>query len=118
MYIYIFKLRTEISLQAWQLWEEGRGLELLDDKLGSSLCASEVMRCVQIGLLCIQENSADRPAMSAVISMLTNDNITLPSPKQPAFAVGRHPDPESVNSASIASIESVNEVTLSVVDVR
>ncbi|KAM0937048.1 putative protein kinase RLK-Pelle-DLSV family [Dioscorea sansibarensis] len=103
---------------AWQLWEEGRGLELLDDKLGSSLCASEVMRCVQIGLLCIQENSADRPAMSAVISMLTNDSITLPSPKQPAFAVGRHPDPESVNSASIASIESVNEVTLSVVDAR
>ncbi|XP_039115264.1 receptor-like serine/threonine-protein kinase SD1-8 isoform X1 [Dioscorea cayenensis subsp. rotundata] len=103
---------------AWQLWEEGRGLQLLDNELGSSLCASEVMRCIQIGLLCIQENSADRPAMSAVISMLTNDNITLPSPKQPAFAVGRHPDPESVNSASIASIESVNEVTLSVVDAR
>lgn len=109
-------MATEISLQAWQLWEEGRGLQLLDNELGSSLCASEVMRCIQIGLLCIQENSADRPAMSAVISMLTNDNITLPSPKQPAFAVERHPDLESVNSASIASVESVNELSLSVVD--
>nr|XP_027082474.1 putative receptor-like protein kinase At4g00960 [Coffea arabica] len=69
-------------------WNCGRKtpLELLDSTVANSSCsASEVVRCLQLGLLCVQERAADRPCMSDVISMLRNDTIVLPLPKEPAF---------------------------------
>ena len=47
-----------------------------------------MMRCIHIGLLCVQENLADRPTMSSVVSMLKSDSLTLPIPLEPAFFVG------------------------------
>ncbi|KAJ0974862.1 hypothetical protein J5N97_016827 [Dioscorea zingiberensis] len=62
---YPYREALNLLGYVWQLWEEGKGLELLDENLGDSMCAPEVMRCIQIGLLCVQENSADRPTMYA-----------------------------------------------------
>lgn len=72
------------TLQAWTLWKENRAVELIDPSLGSSLTYSEVLKCVQVGLLCVQECPADRPTISLVVSMLSS-NANLPSPKQAAF---------------------------------
>lgn len=43
------------------------------------------LKCIQIGLLCIQEKSEDRPTMHDVLLMLANESIMIPQPKQPGF---------------------------------
>ena len=53
----------------------------------SNECENEALKCIHIGLLCVQENPRDRPSMLEITSMLNNNNETaqLPSPNQPAF---------------------------------
>ena len=36
-----------------------------------------------------RECAFDRPTMSEIISMLTNESTQLPLPKKPAFSIGR-----------------------------
>ncbi|MQM13018.1 hypothetical protein Taro_045942, partial [Colocasia esculenta] len=115
---YPYKESLNLLGYAWQLWEEGRALELVDSSIGSSTNDSEVMKCIQLGLLCTQENAAGRPTTKSVVLMLSNQNATMASPKQPAFAIGRHPNPCTANSNSSASKESVNDLTMSVVEGR
>ncbi|KAK8257030.1 hypothetical protein V6Z12_1Z010900, partial [Gossypium hirsutum] len=75
---------------AWKLWSKGEGMELIDQLLVPSCVAFEVLKCIHIGLLCVQEDPADRPTMSSVIFMLASDgSIKLPRPTEPAFSVGR-----------------------------
>ncbi|PRQ54954.1 putative protein kinase RLK-Pelle-DLSV family [Rosa chinensis] len=71
---------------AWSLWNEGSGLALVDEVLGDSYSATEVMRCVHIGLLCVQDNAADRPTMADVVLMLSS-NTDGPQPKEPVFTI-------------------------------
>ncbi|KAJ0080676.1 hypothetical protein Patl1_11015 [Pistacia atlantica] len=49
----------------------------------------EVIRCIHIGLLCVQEDPAARPTMSSVVALLGSESIGLAEPRQPAFSVGR-----------------------------
>ncbi|XP_030474797.2 cysteine-rich receptor-like protein kinase 10 [Syzygium oleosum] len=74
---------------AWKLWSEGRGLELIDPLIKESCDEVEVLKCIHIGLLCVQEDPVDRPAMSLVVHILGGDTITLNRPLQPAFSIGR-----------------------------
>ncbi|CAJ1958721.1 unnamed protein product [Sphenostylis stenocarpa] len=78
-----------LLVYCWRLWCEGKGLELLDPMLEKTYKASEIMKCIHIGLLCVQEDAADRPTMSTVVVMLASDTVTLPHPNYPAFSVGR-----------------------------
>ncbi|KAK1308938.1 Receptor-like serine/threonine-protein kinase SD1-6 [Acorus calamus] len=73
---------------ALKYWGEGRSLDLLDPCMRTSFVSSEVSRCIQIGLLCVQDNAEDRPTMSSVVSMLGNENAPLPLPKQSTFDTG------------------------------
>ncbi|KAK6932369.1 Serine-threonine/tyrosine-protein kinase, catalytic domain [Dillenia turbinata] len=75
---------------AWKLWTEGKELEVVDPLLTEHCPTVEVLKCIQIGLLCEQEDPADRPNMSSVVALLRSEGSTkLPQPKQPAFSVGR-----------------------------
>jgi hypothetical protein len=49
---------------------------------------NEIVRCIHIGLLCVQENAAIRPNMASVVLMLNSDSPTLSRPSEPAFYVG------------------------------
>ncbi|PON79928.1 S-receptor-like serine/threonine-protein kinase [Trema orientale] len=73
---------------AWKLWNEGRPLELVD-VLVKDVHEVEVVRCIQVGLLCVQKRPEERPLMSAVLFMLDSENALLPQPKQPGFYVER-----------------------------
>ena len=77
--------------QAWKLWEEGNALELMDERLNKDgFQNSEAQRCIQVGLLCVQENPDERPAMWSVLSMLESENMELLCvPKQPGFYTER-----------------------------
>ncbi|EXB50923.1 Cysteine-rich receptor-like protein kinase 25 [Morus notabilis] len=70
---------------AWELWKEGTPLELLDPTIRHSFPRNEVMRCIHMGLLCVQENPALRPTMATIVLMLNSYSVTLPVPQQPAF---------------------------------
>ncbi|OIV91163.1 hypothetical protein TanjilG_30385 [Lupinus angustifolius] len=70
---------------AWKQWRDGAPFEILHPSLRVSCSEIEVMKCIQIGLLCVQENPADRPLMAGVVSYLSNPSIELPSPQEPAF---------------------------------
>ncbi|KAG2245159.1 hypothetical protein Bca52824_093009 [Brassica carinata] len=78
---------SNLVTYAWNLWRNGLPLELVDPSVKKSCDSSEVIRCIHIALLCVQENPMDRPTLSTVISMLTSNTITLPVPHQPGFFV-------------------------------
>ncbi|XP_078150014.1 receptor-like serine/threonine-protein kinase SD1-8 isoform X3 [Carex rostrata] len=67
---------------AWKLWEEGNIIKLLDEVIECSAFATELMRYVHVGLLCVQECPDDRPSMSSVFTMLSSDTL-LQDPKNP-----------------------------------
>ncbi|BFG28710.1 hypothetical protein CerSpe_149840 [Prunus speciosa] len=77
---------------AWELWKENAGLELMDPTLSDSCIGNQLLRCIHVGLLCVEEKAADRPTMSDVISMLTNESMQLPKPTKPAYYTGGNTD--------------------------
>ncbi|XP_037445127.1 G-type lectin S-receptor-like serine/threonine-protein kinase At1g11330 [Triticum dicoccoides] len=99
--------------QAWRLWEVGEATELVDSSIVVNCSLHEVLRCVHIGLLCVQDHPNDRPLMSSVMLMLENGNTLLPTPKQPAyFALSNREGQEatdnmenSINAISITALE-------------
>ncbi|XP_061350020.1 G-type lectin S-receptor-like serine/threonine-protein kinase At4g27290 [Gastrolobium bilobum] len=95
---------------AWRLWKEGFPEQLIDKCLGDSCIISEALRCIQIGLLCLQHHPDDRPNMTSVVMMLSGENA-LPQPKEPAFLI-RKVSIEGEHSSS------VNEVTVSLLKPR
>ncbi|WJX14811.1 hypothetical protein P8452_05022 [Trifolium repens] len=70
---------------AWKLWKNGTPLELVDQTVIESYTPNEAIRCIHIGLLCVQEDPEDRPTMATIVLMLDSYTVTLPVPKQPAF---------------------------------
>ncbi|KAI3437339.1 Protein kinase domain-containing protein [Psidium guajava] len=73
---------------AWLLWNEGKGTELVDANLIGSCPSNEALRLIHISLLCVQEDPNFRPTMSTVTLMLGSES-DLPHPKSPPFSVGR-----------------------------
>ncbi|KAL6974282.1 hypothetical protein U1Q18_028463 [Sarracenia purpurea var. burkii] len=68
------------------MWKDNRHGELMDPTLAGSCSLVELMLFIQIALLCVQEYAGDRPSMSDVVSMLSNERTNLSTPKQPAFS--------------------------------
>nr|CAD1832567.1 unnamed protein product [Ananas comosus var. bracteatus] len=97
---------------AWELWKEGKWFELIDQKLGDSFETCEILRCIHVALMCVQENASDRPTMSNVIMMLSSDSTNLPDPKQPAYFNVRIKDEAKMASDFIVP-DTVNEITFS-----
>ncbi|KAK2405026.1 hypothetical protein P8452_10582 [Trifolium repens] len=72
---------------AWRSWREGQATNIIDPSL-NNISANEIMRCIHIGLLCIQENVVDRPTMASVALMLNSNSLTLSIPSKPAYFYG------------------------------
>ena len=85
----------------------------MDPTLEDSSTPKEKMTCVHVGLLCVQDHATDRPTMSEVVSMLTNENMHLPEPKQPAFFIERS-EPQAPRDDSLRK-GSVNGQSISIV---
>ncbi|PPE00842.1 hypothetical protein GOBAR_DD02119 [Gossypium barbadense] len=99
---------------AWELWKGDRVVELMDPKLKDQIPCRMQQRYVNVALLCVQEMAADRPTMSEVVAMLTNELTVLNSPKKPAFSNARN----MTNSSNQPANFSVNNVTVSLMEPR
>ncbi|KAI0505019.1 hypothetical protein KFK09_015976 [Dendrobium nobile] len=100
---------------AWSLWNKGKALELVDESISNSFSIAEVLKCIKVGLLCIQERPNDRPLMSSVILMLTSDKEVLPEPKRPGFVAMRQHSFEGDHSSSTKQeSDSINEISLTI----
>ncbi|KAK9089543.1 hypothetical protein Scep_028625 [Stephania cephalantha] len=100
----------------WELWEDGRPLELVDPSMGDSFSDQEVTKFIQVGILCVQENANDRPTMSSVVFMLGNET-TIPTPRQPAFIVTYNLNLPEYSTTRTGSC-SVNEMSTTIVECR
>ncbi|XP_028799591.1 G-type lectin S-receptor-like serine/threonine-protein kinase At1g67520 isoform X2 [Neltuma alba] len=101
--------------QAWEQWKEGQVLDIVDPMLRDQCDPDQVLRCVHIGLLCVEENAEDRPALSDVIALLASETASIPFPTRPAFYSGRKLNKKynsddfethSVNGLSVSTIKA------------
>ncbi|KAI9105186.1 hypothetical protein K1719_022715 [Acacia pycnantha] len=108
------KERGKINLigQVWDLWKEGKALEIVDSTLGKSYCLDIASRCIQIGLLCVQESALYRPSMLEVVFMLGNE-VSIPSPHKPAFLFNSNIEHSESSASGDPSINNVSNTTIS-----
>jgi hypothetical protein len=81
---------------------------LVDEALGDSCTLSEVLRCIHVGLLCVQQTPEDRPTMSSVVLMLSGESL-LPKPKPPGFYTDLR---KTDSSSSKHTTYSANEISI------
>ncbi|KAK4271410.1 hypothetical protein QN277_020110 [Acacia crassicarpa] len=74
---------SSLIRHAWHLWNEERGMELVDPTIRDQAPRRKALRWIQIGVLCGQDRAGDRPSMSNVVLMLESETMVLPSTKQP-----------------------------------
>ncbi|GKV19155.1 hypothetical protein SLEP1_g29448 [Rubroshorea leprosula] len=103
---------------AWKLWNEDNVLEMVDKLVCDPCHCREILRCIHVGLLCVQEMAKDRPTMSTVISMLNSEIVDLPSPKQPAFILKQNAKNAGSSSQHGQQRCSINNVTVTIVQGR
>ncbi|KAI3736241.1 hypothetical protein L6452_15779 [Arctium lappa] len=115
-----FKSQQTINLlgYAWSLWKEDRPFELMDQKLVESSNSSEVLKCIIVGLLCVQEDPGDRPTMTNVVLMLAGDIASLPTPKQPAFVARKTMSSSSSSSYKPDQTQTNNSLTVTLQEGR
>ncbi|KAF8409425.1 hypothetical protein HHK36_005501 [Tetracentron sinense] len=110
----VYKVILQIS-KAWDLWNEGRALDIVDSSMVDSCPAHEASRCIHVGLLCVQQSAENRPTMPTIVFMLDNET-TMPPPKQPAYVT------RTRNAADLYAIQSgncsINEVTMTTTEAR
>lgn len=97
---------------AWKNWRKGTPFRLIDPMLNGS-SRNEMSRCIQMALLCVQENITRRPTMASVVLMLESQSTNIPTPTRPAYltdASGREILTSSINGSARTSI---NEASMS-----
>ncbi|KAI3506353.1 hypothetical protein L1887_28710 [Cichorium endivia] len=76
--------------KAWSLWTKQK---------------PQVLKCIIIGLLCVQAQPDDGPSMANVIVMIGGEIYTLPTPEEPTVISGRdHATPSSSGLAKPSEI--------------
>ncbi|KAI4323225.1 hypothetical protein L6164_022848 [Bauhinia variegata] len=84
---------------AWELWTDGEGLKLMDSAVHDSFDQNQALRCIHVAFLCLEEQAVNRPNMSEILSMLTNEGALIRLPQKPAlFSFRRRDDIEEAES--------------------
>ncbi|KAL3740469.1 hypothetical protein ACJRO7_021711 [Eucalyptus globulus] len=101
---------------AWMLWLERKASSFVDPQLSNSFDLSEVVKCIHVGLLCVQRRHDDRPNMWTVLLMLDSESASLPQPKQPGFYIERCS--ENTNVEMSRRDCNSNEITITLLEGR
>ena len=81
---------------------------MVDEALEGSYSSKEAIRCIHVGLLCVQDHAIDRPTMPDVVFMLSNET-DRPQPKQPLFTCQRSVQVETESKTSAIATMSIVE---------
>ncbi|XP_009609150.2 G-type lectin S-receptor-like serine/threonine-protein kinase At4g27290 isoform X2 [Nicotiana tomentosiformis] len=103
---------------AWRLWNEENAMSLVDASLLESCNEEDALKCINIALLCVQEDAGIRPSMPDVTIMLSSKNTSLPKPNKPAFTARTRACSTSTSPSSKLYINSNNELTVTLEDGR
>uniref|UniRef100_A0A8I6WZI8 Serine/threonine-protein kinase n=1 Tax=Hordeum vulgare subsp. vulgare TaxID=112509 RepID=A0A8I6WZI8_HORVV len=76
---------SSLIAYAWSLWKHGNARELVDSSIVENCPLHGVLGCIQLGLLCVQDDPSARPLMSSIVFMLENETAPLPTPKEPVY---------------------------------
>nr|GMD83080.1 putative receptor-like protein kinase At4g00960 [Ipomoea batatas] len=97
---------------AWEHWRDGSPLKILDPTLEKYYAENEVIQCMHIGLLCVQEYANERLTMGEVMCMLNNYSANnWATPHEPAFyGNGSKRMPREIE---LEQSMTVNEVSIS-----
>ncbi|KAJ1409568.1 S-locus glycoprotein domain [Sesbania bispinosa] len=101
---------------AWKLWMEEKIISLIDPEIWDPCFESSMLRCIHIGLLCVQELPKERPTIATVVLMLISEITHLPPPRQVAFV--QKQKYQSSESSQKSQFSSNNNVTLSEIQGR
>ncbi|GLT81555.1 hypothetical protein SLE2022_000010 [Rubroshorea leprosula] len=91
---------------AWMLWSEGKAVELIDPNIVHNCLKQDVLRWIQIALLCVQDDPAHRPTMSSIVIMLGSKSENLPQPSAAPYSASRFlamPDYSSSSGGNVGS---------------
>ncbi|AET01445.1 G-type lectin S-receptor-like Serine/Threonine-kinase [Medicago truncatula] len=97
---------------AWKLWLEENIISLIDPEVWDASFESSMLRCIHIGLLCVQELPKERPSISTVVLMLISEITHLPPPGKVAF-VHKQNSRSTESSQQSHRSNSNNNVTMS-----
>ncbi|KAL0300774.1 UNVERIFIED_CONTAM: G-type lectin S-receptor-like serine/threonine-protein kinase [Sesamum radiatum] len=101
---------------AWKLWNEDNVADFIDKRISSPTFQAEIVRCLHIGLLCVQEFPINRPTISTVLSMLSSEIVDLQVPEHPGFT--DRWSRSHVGSSSSTQTRSANNITHTVLEGR
>ncbi|XVE51220.1 hypothetical protein DITRI_Ditri02bG0022400 [Diplodiscus trichospermus] len=105
---------TSLITYAWHLWNEDKAMDLVDSSIRDSCSPNEVLKCIHIGMMCVQDSAMHRPTTATVVSRLESETLTLPMPRQPTYTFIRTPrDTEFILDGQ--EIVSSNHVTVTTV---
>lgn len=62
--------------EVWHNYKANSLQKVIDEGMYEQSAGEEIMRVVQVGLLCTQANPGERPAMSKVVELLRNRGLT------------------------------------------
>ncbi|OWM66143.1 hypothetical protein CDL15_Pgr013360 [Punica granatum] len=99
-FLDIFGSSAHLASYAWNNWKKGTAMNLVDHFLKGSP-VGEILYCIHIALLCVQEDVTRRPTTASVTLMLNTESQSLPMPSHPAFLT----DSSMTNNQALAQPE-------------
>ncbi|VAH37186.1 unnamed protein product [Triticum turgidum subsp. durum] len=97
---------------AWNLWNDEKPMDMVDSSVIDNCSPAEVLRCIHIGLLCVQDNPNNRPLMSKVVFMLENEATSLSTPRQPVYFAQRNSEAKETGENTTSSMNSMSLTVL------
>ncbi|XP_039167007.1 putative cysteine-rich receptor-like protein kinase 33 [Eucalyptus grandis] len=105
-YSYVSDHYAGLLDYVWEHWRIGALTQIVDPTLSESYSVNEVITCIHIGLLCVQNDDEARPAIETILLMLSSvDSVSLPMPEQPAFLFPsvKHNQPSQDRNSDLSS---------------
>ncbi|KAL4562469.1 hypothetical protein LXL04_034674 [Taraxacum kok-saghyz] len=99
-----------LLFHAWDNWKSGEPFRIVDPILVETCSKVEILRCLNIALICVQEDVELRPSMASLVLMLNSESVVLPLPQGPPFV--SHSRARRITSKSMEPDNSISTSTV------
>ncbi|XP_074313414.1 G-type lectin S-receptor-like serine/threonine-protein kinase At1g11330 [Silene latifolia] len=96
LFLLVTQLHYVLVELAWDSWNADDLGPLIDQGIAHSGFEEQIIKYIQIALLCVQERRSDRPDMAGILSMIESQDVgNLPIPNPP----GTQPSPRHASGS-------------------